>query len=577
MMRQRRYQSIFCGIAVVLCAALPLAAQPDVDDPFGGPGDPKPPIGVPKTGTPAGEERDPVVLAIREADPTTPTDLTRAIQTMMDLGRPDEAGKYLDKLIAAGIDKDAMIALHRQYGSGFFIGLSRYKPLAPQGLQFGRKVLETAYQAARDPNYLNILVKQLNDPSLGPRRVAISELRRADTAAVVPMVQALADKSRAQEHAGIRAGLAALGRTSIDPLIGVLETPNVDLRTHAVLVLGRLEARSAMPYLLRIYFEKNSNQRLRHAAEVALLRIVGDTPTQADAERFLHRRAKKFFSGVFPKQPDSDDMIELWHWNSDDQVSVPQRYPAEVAALLEASRAAADLISLAPENETYRRLSLMTKLESEKFVVGLDWPLKQGPGTAHDEAVAAGTEFVEDVFVEAMKTNHIPAAIGAAEILGAIGDDQLLYSDDASPQPLVRALKHGDRRLRFVAAQAILRIDPTTAYPGSSWLPEALGFLVSSVGERRVLIGHPRTEQAQTLVGQLSEAGLVGESASTGRSLLKAAMEDSDLEMILISDFLDFPSANELIQMLRREQKTAQIPIGLLAGTENLVRAKQFA
>ena len=36
---------------------------------------------------------------------------------------------------------------------------------------------------------------------------------------------------------------------------------------------------------------------------------------------------------------------------------------------------AADLITLAPENETYRRLSLMTKLESEKFVVGLDWPL----------------------------------------------------------------------------------------------------------------------------------------------------------------------------------------------------------
>jgi hypothetical protein len=74
-----------------------------------------------------------------------------------------------------------------------------------------------------------------------------------------------------------------------------------------------------------------------------------------------------------------------------------------------------------------------------------------------------------------------------------------------------------------------------------------------------------------------AEMGLVGETASSGRRLYDLAAGDPDVQCLLISDALDGPGIETLIQMLRRDPYTADLPIGLMSRAETIGRAMRIA
>ena len=582
-MNRNAMRAVFLPSAIVLVVLSTVAANRlwAQDNPFEGPGAPPVAPGpAPATGgtpTPPADEQDPVVLAVRESNPTTASELLHAVDVMLNRGRADEARRYFDALIALNPDEATLAALHADFDSAFFLRLSRVGELAPQAQPFSRAVMDAAYKAARDPAVLRELVARLSDPAPEVRRSAVVDLRSVGADAVAPLLAALADGARADEHAAIQGALVALGGEAVEPLIGALDAPPAALRARVIEVLGQLNHPRAVMYLIRPYADPASSDEEREAAGQALLRIVGETPATYDAQQYLYRRAKNYFAGSPPREPGLDESIVLWHWDESAGAPLPRSYPASDAALVVATQAAGDLYALAPDAPTFRRLYIATLLETAKSVGGYAQPLEHGPGTAHDAAATAGVEELELILKQAMKDGHIGAALGAAEILGDIGDERLLTSDDGRERPLVQALRHGDRRLRFVAAEAILRIDPTVAYPGASRLAGALGYFAGSVGERRVLIGNPRPEHSQSLLGMLREIGFDGDSAQSGRRTFQMAVDGSDYELILLSDAIDFPRASELIQALREDPRTAALPIGLLAREEKLTWARRLA
>ncbi len=266
------------AIVVLLAGTARLAAQEPAADPFGGApaGAAKPaqePMGPgaaggaadpfggakPAAGQAGGkeaarpgsaDEKNPVVLAIRDLNPTTPKDLMFAVQSLFDIDRPDEAKSYLAKLLAAQPDRDQLEAIQRQYGTGFFMRLARDPVMKPEGEQFAKAVEEAAYQAARDPARLKTVIEQLSDPSPTVHLRAVEDLQRAGDAVVPPLLQALADPNRQKEHPPIRAGIVELGEPLIDPMLGALETPDEALRLQVLQVLGRFGTGRAVPFLV---------------------------------------------------------------------------------------------------------------------------------------------------------------------------------------------------------------------------------------------------------------------------------------------------------------------------------------
>ena len=526
----------------------------------------------------AEEERkrwQPVFDAIAETNPTSPVELIGVIDSLINLDQPEEAKKYIQKLLALKLNDEAMYVLVRKVGSGVFFKLSADKRYHPEGADLATSALAAAHKQARDPKRIAQLVTELNNPSPSIRALAISDLKEAGYDAVIAMIAALADENRAAEHDRIASALFLMGEIVIDPLIGCLASDNPQLKKHAIEVLGRLETAQATPYLIYPLFSESSPQSLTVAAAQALEQIVRAVPTEDDAQRYLRRRVRQLYDGDLPQQASADGTITLWLWHPEKNLPDPIVYDAHDAALVVAAQLAGDLHQLWPDNKEYRRAYLMALLESTKLLAGLDRSLPGGPGSARELAAQTGAEALEDVLVQGMKQNRIAAAIGATEVLGDIGDESLLLSDDGQPRPLLQALTHGSRRLRFAAAEALMKIDPKNDYPGASHLPETLAYLAASSGTRRILIGHPRASDAQTLVGMLTELGFDAATANNGRTLFNRAIATPDFEMIFVSDRINSPALNETLQLLRRDRRTADIPIGLMVREENL-RAQQL-
>lgn len=595
-MTERPFETFGFFLALLLvgtCTALTCA-----QDPFGAPGEAMPPMGAP----PMGEEKkakgppptdDIVILALRESNPTTPLQLMNAVKVLMDYSAHDEARLYLNKLLESKPTVGQLAEVQRRYGSAFFIRLTTEKRLAPEGERVALAIMDSARQLYNDPQRLRMLAKQTGDADAATRELAFVELRNAGSNAVAPLIEILGNKNLPDAQAHARDALVSLGTAAVEPMIAVLDSENDELRTQAIAVLTRLKTTRVVVFLLRPAYDPDENPRVQAIAREALKRLMGRVPSKADVENYLYEKATDYFAGQSPVEADEDNIVTVWRWDNEKGYAVEKFYPANPESILlpeirgvdgvlkpveplpassiMAARVAADLYALFPNTPAYKQLFLATNLEAGKLLAGLGSPLQIGPGSMHAAISQAGPAAIEDAMLWAMKNNHFVAAIAAAEVLGDIGDATLLSSVTGAPRGLAIALRHPDRRLRFAAADAIVKLNPPTSFAGASFVPETLGYLASTVGTRRVLIADPRTDMATTFGGLLGGAGYDVDVASTGDETLSLAFKQPDYEIIFLCDGIDHQDLLRTWKQLRKDPRTADLLIVFLAREENLL------
>ncbi len=560
----------------------------DLADPFGV--QPKPPAAKPAErkapkepaergrGRPISpEERDPAVLAIRDMDPTEPDDLMFAVRALFDMGRTEEARYFLIQLMEEEPDEQQLERFFNRYGEALFFRLRQDRRMAPEGAAFARTVTEAAQRLAQQPERLENLVQRLSDPSPIRRERAIDTLRRLHFTVVPPLLAALADADRADEHPAIRAAIPRLGDHLIDPLLGALDAPESALRVQVLQTLGQFRNPRVLSRIVGPFADPDSSDEIRDAAARAIEDIVGRLPDRSHVTQFLYNQASAYLDGMLPGRLDHEDRVTVWTWDQQQGTSVPQRLTGPDASLLYAARLSWDLYRIAPENVDYRRLALSTNLQWAKIQAGLDQPLDLSEDSIAVQVADVGVDALEDVLIHALETRRPVAATGAIELLGRMGDPSLVESSNGKPRALVLALLNGDRRLRLAAADAILQVDPHRAYAGSSFLPEVLGFAIRTVGTRRALVVHPRRETAQNLAGLLIDMGFEVDSATSAREAFRLAIRHPDYEFALISDAVDRPPVREAIQMFRKDPRTNRLAIGLMGRQGTLETAEAFA
>jgi CheY-like chemotaxis protein len=184
---------------------------------------------------------------------------------------------------------------------------------------------------------------------------------------------------------------------------------------------------------------------------------------------------------------------------------------------------------------------------------------------------------VEDLLEDSVASGHLVAAASAARILGKIGTVDVLYRKSPRPSVLVEAARHADRRLRFAALEAIVALRPSKPYPGSSFVPAALGFFASSTGAPRALVGHPRASVAEREAGLLAALGYETYVATFDREVLARATASPDLELALIDFKLAAPTSGQLLERIHADSRTARLPIGIVAASDELARAERLA
>ena len=523
------------------------------------------------------QPNDPAVEAILATNPATPAEWTRAARILSDLGRPDLARGMLKRVLDAQLDDARLIALYETHGAAVFTALAARGDLAPEARQLTDAVLSAVERQVHDPARLAGLVEQLQDPSAEVRFQAVVELRKARASAVAPLLAVLSDPARADQHDRARAALVAIGPDVVDPLIAALEAPDPRVQVEAIRALGDLKSDRATLFLLRPHGSSDSDPQVRQAAEAALVKLVRQVPSRADAAGLLVQKAQAYFDRLEPMREDAEGRVTWWSWDSSGKQPVREQVPATIATLRVASRLARDAFSLAPDDVAARRLYLATSLELAAYEQGLDRPRAVGEGTAAGNAAAMGPEVIDDLLAWLLPTDHFPAAEAAARILGQRATADVLRGENSSPAPLVRATWHANRRVRFAALKAIVALDPAQAFPGSSRVAEGILFFAGSSIEPRALVACPLRAEAQRVGGFLVPLGYQVDTAVSGREALAQLLASPDYELAFFDAALERPTVDLLIQQLRHDCRTAGLPVGVTARSGQLSRAQRVA
>jgi CheY-like chemotaxis protein len=397
----------------------------------------------------------------------------------------------------------------------------------------------------------------------------MAQLLNAHEYAVPPLLIALNDPSRKNVHARAKDTLMALGQDAIAPLLATLEGPDGGAKVAAIRTLGRIGAAQATGRLVGIYASPKSSADVRSAAREAIVDLHGKIPTAKEAAAYLERETRALLSGQRQIEPLLDGEVDAWVWDAEKNQPIPASLTAEQVRSRLALQLARRLYESSPDNREYRQLYLVSLLAAEAHRVGRDSPVSRAEGSAFATAAALGVATVEGALSFALEHDQAAAATVAAKVLGEIGDIAML-ARGAEPAPLAQALAHDDQRLRFAAAQAIVKQSPAENFPGSSRLKSVLVSFATSFGERHALIGFPNAETAANLAGMVGSLGFETAIATSGRELLLKATQDRHHDLILISSRIDRAPLYLVLQDLRNHPPTAATPIIVLAEDDEL-------
>lgn len=484
-------------------------------------------------------EANPAIRAALELPRTEPADFFQAITWLIELGRPDLAKPILDELAGQQLTDDQRSALVAKFGSAAMLRLARTKELAPAGSQFVDAVMKAAAATSQNPDRIARLIAQLSDASPEIRNAARADLLVTGQPGVSALLEAMAGETDLQRRATLAAVAMQMDPLVRGPLLAMLDTRDPSLRDLVAHMLEALEVPQALPLL---------------------------PTTSTSPERVLVEALRRYCQGTPPFAVDADNQVELWRWDDATKKLASARFPADEARTIWMARLARDLARLRPDNRDYQRYALVLELEAAAFASARPVDLS-----------TSDTWLINDALADALRDDLPRTAVVLIDEFGRRRDAAVLHSAAPKPAPLVDALNSPNRRVRFAALRAIMAIDPTSPYPGSSRVPDALAWFAASSGDRSAVVAMPTVARATDLAGKLAAHKLAAEGFNNGRAAVKAALELSDLELVLVDMNILKPEVRQVVYELRIHPTTGDVPIALLAADGRLAAAQQIA
>jgi len=140
----------------------------------------------------------------------------------------------------------------------------------------------------------------------------------------------------------------------------------------------------------------------------------------------------------------------------------------------------------------------------------------------------------------------------------------------AVPTHLLRALRHQDKRIRYVAAETIIKLNPKRNFGDAS---RVIAVLKEALGEwdaRVILVIDDDDASRNKLVNIIREMNMVAFGANSGFDGLQRAKTFPPEDMIIVSSNLDDMPAAYLVNALRDDYRTQKIPILITAPHEKI-------
>jgi CheY-like chemotaxis protein len=129
----------------------------------------------------------------------------------------------------------------------------------------------------------------------------------------------------------------------------------------------------------------------------------------------------------------------------------------------------------------------------------------------------------------------------------------------------------------MAALHAIIKLKPEKPFPGSSNVTQALAFFAAGTGQRHAMVAGPNLSNIPKLVSGLSAAGFKVDTANTGKEAMQRLLASPDYEIAMIDAGISLPDINQLLQQIRRDDRSADVRVGIIARSGFSDKAEHIA
>lgn len=489
--------------------------------------------------------------------PTTPLEFWDAADYLVRTGQAPLAVPYLNNFLKSDPADPVLLEIRDRYGIGSVLRLDDDPATKPLARPILDKLNAALRRNATDPARMARFIAALSKTK-AEADYAVARLREAGPYAIPSLIRAIADPSLTRETRSlVVVNLGQLERSVVPALVAALDHPDRTIGADVAHALGLIGDTRAIPFLTYPAASPEPSA-LRDAAREALARLTGRpfdlqpvTPVRllADQAWRYHRHQVRF----------QTDPTEVWIFEGD--APAPTTVSRTAAEALLGTRFAREALTLAPSDRSAQAAMVSLMLEKSVERHGIGPVVVNDPSGAFAAALAAGPVVLTDVLKTAINDGHGDLAATAALALSRVADRDATGTPDQA-SPLVAALSTPDRRVQYAAARALVEMNPSRPFVGSSRVVPVLSRFVTNRSFKAVILDG-NLNRANSVASTVKRIGFDTVVAPTGGEAFRLASETADVELILIDPtaLQGTWNANDTLTNLRADARTAGIPV----------------
>jgi CheY-like chemotaxis protein len=269
----------------------------------------------------------------------------------------------------------------------------------------------------------------------------------------------------------------------------------------------------------------------------------------------------------------------VWYWQEDLGLTYKE-VPSAIFLDVYAMRSARQALEADPNYSPAVSLWLAADLRKESRLMSesADPTLVPGQQSAEAYAKAAGAKYAQEVLVRALRDGDAAVAMGAIKALaGTAGAKNLVMPAAGGVSPLVSALSFPDKRVRFMAAEALAGARPLEKFAGDETVVTVLIDALRQTGKATVMLVEANADSRNKYKEMIRQMGFDVVDGPALSAAVQAMRQSPGADLVVLGSDITGPGPGEALALLRAEGTTAALPVLFISQEADLASMRILA
>lgn len=480
--------------------------------------------------------------------------------TLLRLNKTDEAKAKLREILAADPSNADALAYYRSVSQDEWYLLMTSKGEIQQIAQsiLDRAKVETKVRSRDDAAIAELVATATAaDSDYGVRQTAINKLIADHGEFAVPaLVEKLGNPDDAEGQIQAIATLSQLRSAAVLPLIEALKSSKEDVVKNAAAALHMIGDDRATAAMANLASDD------RFSVSTIARKFLAKKGVQGGAVDLMLAQSRTYLKGDVPIGGFSE---VVWKLTDDKLVAtdVPALlYPSELA-----KSCAADAVRVAPASLEARSSLAQANLAQanliETYLAKGDESVKGLEPVAAElkiAALATGVESLRAALDAGVQQGLAPVAVGAIQALA-----QAESVDTIGQSSLLAALNSSDKRIKYAAAEAMVRATGGVQVPQNDRVVAVLAEAVAEEAVRTVQVIAPALDTNAAVQASSSVRGFAVDASADAVDGMRSLLVNPNVDVVVINENLPDRQPEDVINNVKKDPRMANTRIVVIA------------